>query len=47
MVQSGGGGPPAPITSLVCTHYGVQKVQEVALFAGDAGGTIRRYSRMK
>jgi len=44
-VQSGGG-PPAPITSLVCTHCGVQKEQEVALFAGDASGTIRRYSRM-
>mmetsp|Transcript_4807 Transcript_4807/g.10634 ORF Transcript_4807/g.10634 Transcript_4807/m.10634 type:complete len:771 (-) Transcript_4807:45-2357(-) len=40
-----GGSPPAAITSLVCTHRGcVGKGEEVALFAGDAVGIIKRYS---
>lgn len=40
---------PAPVTSLICTHPGGGALRgegEVALFAGDAGGIIRRYSRM-
>ncbi|KAL7536122.1 hypothetical protein ACHAXR_006926, partial [Thalassiosira sp. AJA248-18] len=47
---SGGGAAAAAaaaITSLECTHQGIKKEEmEVALFAGDASGTIRRYSRM-
>jgi len=48
---------PAAITSLVCTHRGkshhmndgggiIPSDVDVSMFAGDASGTIRRYSRM-
>ena len=41
---------PAAITSVVCTYRGstglIQGNEEVSMFAGDASGTIRRYSRM-
>eukprot|EP00580_Thalassiosira_gravida_P005781 CAMPEP_0201653908 /NCGR_PEP_ID=MMETSP0493-20130528/45223_1 /ASSEMBLY_ACC=CAM_ASM_000838 /TAXON_ID=420259 /ORGANISM="Thalassiosira gravida, Strain GMp14c1" /LENGTH=616 /DNA_ID=CAMNT_0048130455 /DNA_START=1647 /DNA_END=3497 /DNA_ORIENTATION=- len=45
--QFRGGSPPAAISALVCTHRGcVGKGEEVALFAGDAVGMIKRYSCM-
>ena len=41
---------PAAITSVICTYRGstglISSNEEVSMFAGDAGGTIRRYSRM-
>ena len=52
-VSINGGQNVAAVTSLVCTGHHHRRggfggsVGEVALFAGDAGGMIRRYSRMK
>ena len=40
-------GVAAAITSLVCTHDRGRGEGNVALFAGDASGAIRRYSRKK